>query len=522
LLSRLLIVLVVCLVAIGLPAAPVQANGAYITVSPSSGVPGEEVEVRGYNFTPDHYVDIYYDGSRLDLYVDGHYRDDVRIDGDRYFEASFFVPESCKGDHTVLADEYGTSIYDDQDFTVKPGLTVSPEQGPVGTNVTVKGLGFAANETNIELRYYINGNYTTIASNISANATGSWQKSFQIPASARGSHKIDAKGDSSNFAAVKDVFFTVTPVISLGKLWGSPGENITMTGRGFAASERDITILFSGQPVRPEIRADDTGYWEENFQVPQMLKGTHNVTAYGESTPQAAVSPLSFEIRAGLVLSSAEGHVDMDLTVIGGGFAPNKDVVLKYEGEQIATATTNSSGSFTVIFPVPESQHGERVVTAEDAAGNNATAIFTMESDPPDTPELISPPDGSRVGFIGKMRPTFNWSAVSDLSGVRYNLQIASSANVTTTGFANFMVSVPVIVGTNYTLNATQALPYGTYYWIVQAVDRAGNAGNWTMPMSFRAGRLPLWAFILIIVAAVAVIGTLVYFFVIRRRIYYY
>ena len=60
------------------------------------------------------------------------------------------------------------------------------------------------------------------------------------------------------------------------------------------------------------------------------------------------------------------------------------------------------------VFLVPESQHGGRQVTAEDAAGNNATAIFTMESDPPDTPELISPPDGSRVGFIGKVRPTFN------------------------------------------------------------------------------------------------------------------
>jgi len=33
---------------------------------------------------------------------------------------------------------------------------------------------------------------------------------------------------------------------------------------------------------------------------------------------------------------------------------------------------------------------------------------------------------------------------------------------------------------------------------------------------------LPLWAFILIILAIVAGIGTAVYFFVIRRRIYYY
>jgi hypothetical protein len=145
-----------------------------------------------------------------------------------------------------------------------------------------------------------------------------------------------------------------------------------------------------------------------------------------------------------------------------------------------------------------------------------------MESDRPDVPELISPPDESRVGLVSRVRPTFEWSEVSDESGVRYSLQIASSANVTTAGFVEPVLSKQGLVGTNYTLNATEALPYGTYYWIVQAVDRAGNAGDWTVARSFRTGVLPLWAFILIIAVAVAGGGTAVYFLVIRKRIYYY
>jgi hypothetical protein len=220
-------------------------------------------------------------------------------------------------------------------------------------------------------------------------------------------------------------------------------------------------------------------------------------------------------------LSPAEGHVGTNLTVAGRGFATNKNVVIIYDGSQVETATTNNKGRFETSFLVPESQHGGRQVTAEDAAENNATAIFTMESVPPLVPELISPPDGSRVGVIGRVRPTFKWSAVSDDSGVRYSLQIATSDNVTATGgFVDPIVSIPDIVGTNYTLEKN--LSYGTYYWIVQAVDGAENAGNWTAARSFRAGVLPLWAFILIIVAIVALIGALVYFFVIRRRIYYY
>lgn len=514
-LSQLLIALIVCLVAITLPAAPAQANGASMFLSPGSGVPGEEITVYGYNFTAGEWVEIYYD----DVFMD-----DIRAgDDDGDFRISFTIPESRKGDHEVRAeDEEDITAYDY--FTVKPGLTIDTEEGPVGSNVTVEGHGFAGeDEGDIEMRYYLAGTSDVVARNIEANEDGWWRKSFEIPSSAMGSHKIDAEGDDSNFAHVRDVYFDVTPSISLDKLSGSAGENIIVTGNGFYAQDRYIKILFDGTEVETEIiRADENGYWQESFEVPEMPNGDYGVTSEGEVTQQEDISPLTFTIGPGVVLLPDEGHVGTNLTVIGHGFVTDGDVVIKYDGSQEATATTDDKGSFEVSFLVPESQHGGRPVTAADAAGNNATAIFTMESAPPGAPELISPPDGERVGFIGTFRPTFEWSEVSDPSDVRYNLQIATTANVTSSGFANPKVSIADIVGTNRTLDKKDALPYGTYYWIVQAVDRAGNAGNWSEVYSFHAGVLPLWASILIIVAAVAAIGTLVYFFIIRRRIYYY
>jgi hypothetical protein len=212
----------------------------------------------------------------------------------------------------------------------------------------------------------------------------------------------------------------------------------------------------------------------------------------------------------------------MNLTVTGRGFAANEDVVIMYEGSQVETAKTNAKGSFDVSFLVPESKDGTNNVTAEDDADNEAAAIFTMESDSPDIPELISPPDGDRVGFIGKVRPNFEWDEVSDVSGVYYNLQIATSDNVTATGeFPDPIVSKEGLVGTNYTLDDTEALSHGTYYWIVQGVDGAENESRWSEVYSFRAGLLPLWAFIVILVAVAGGIGAAVYFFVIRKRIYY-
>ncbi len=241
LLSRLLVVLIVCLVAIALPAAPAQAQYTYITLTPDHGVPGEEVTVRGYNFTADEWVDIYYylDGTRTWI-------DDVETDGGGDFRVTFEVPESYSGEHRVFAEDEDR-IDAHKYFTVEPGLTVSLEEGPVGTTVTVDGKGFAEDEEDIELRYYLNGvDYEVIEDDITADEDGSWQHSFQIPPSTQGSHRIDARGDESRLYQVEDDFFEVTPGISIDKSSGSPGDTITMTGSGFEAGERDITIFFDG------------------------------------------------------------------------------------------------------------------------------------------------------------------------------------------------------------------------------------------------------------------------------------
>ena len=516
LLSRLLVILVVCFTAIALPAAPTQADseGPSIRLSPSHGVPGTEVTVYGDNFTAEERVYIYYDENEIDY---------IETDDEGDFQVTFEVPESCAGYHTVLAEDQEDK-YDYTEFEVEPGLTVSLDEGPVGTTVTVEGHGFAEDEENIKLMYYRDGDPEIIDDDITADEDGYWERSFKIPSSAQGDHKIDAEGDESRIYEVEETTFEVKPGISLDEPSGSVGESIAMTGSGFEDEDRYIKILFAGEEAETEpeiIRADENGYWEASFKVPEMPIGTYSVTAEGQWTKKEDIESWPFEIEPGIVLSPDQGYAGMNLTVTGGGFAANKNVVIKYDGSEVETARTNTEGSFDVSFLVPESKYGDRVVTAEDDAENNATAIFTMESNAPNTPDLISPPDGDRVGFVGKVRPTFEWSEVSDVSGVYYNLQIARSANVTDTGFVDPIVSKEGLVGTNYTLDDTEALPYGTYYWIVQAVDGAENAGNWTAARSFRAGLLPLWAFIVIIVAVAGGIGAAVYFFVIKKRIYY-
>ena len=227
LLFRVAIVLIICLVAIALPTAPAQAAGPWIELSPDDGVPGTNVTLRGYNFTAGRSVDIYYYRNTAGTPV----KEDVST-GTGNFTVTFAVPESYTGAHEVRA--VGTNLSAAVNFTAEPGLTVSPKKGPVSTNVTVKGHGFAEDEEKIKLRYYLDGNYTTIAQNIVADGYGGWEKSFQIPLSTQGSHAIDAEGEDSSAGDVRDAAFEVTPGISLDKSSGSPGESVAVTGRGFA------------------------------------------------------------------------------------------------------------------------------------------------------------------------------------------------------------------------------------------------------------------------------------------------
>jgi hypothetical protein len=519
LLSQLLVIFVICLISLALPAAPAQAICVPwdIELSPEFGPPGTEVTVYGHDFAEDTLVDIYYDGVRVAT---------DRTDSKGEFTIIITIPEDSRGPYRVLADLAYTTA--DRYFVVRPGLTVSPEKGPLGTNVTVKGQGFAKNEEAIELMYYLNGSYKTIERNIIANARGSWETSFGIPTSTRGEHKLDAQGAESKLYEVGDATFRVTAEISIDKPSGIVGETIKMTGSRFSANEKDITILFDSQAVVTDIEANSKGEWEASFTVPEMSAGEYIVTAEGEQTRKEDISELSFQIKPEIVLSPDQGHVGMDLTVTGCGFAVNEDVVILYDDSQVAIGETDDKGNFEVTFSVPESKHGVHQVIAKLTGGSNntadletsASAVFTMESNPPSVPALISPSNRSRLGFMGEVTPTFEWSEVSDESGVYYSLQIATSADVTASGeFVDPMVSVTNLAETSYTI--TEALPHGTYYWIVQAVDGAENESDWTTNHSFRVGLLPLWAFILIIVAAVVLLGLLIRALVLRRTIYY-
>lgn len=111
-------------------------------------------------------------------------------------------------------------------------------------------------------------------------------------------------------------------------------------------------------------------------------------------------------------------------------------------------------------------------VRCKDSSGNlggwSETWSFTITTQGPIPPTLVSPANGST---IGSNKPAFDWNDVN--GAVMYELIVDNSS-----GFGSPEINQPSLSVSNYT--AMSSLADGTYYWKVRSKDNLGNWGAWS------------------------------------------
>jgi len=470
-----------------------------ISLSTNEGTVGSNLTVTGKGFNSNESaININYDGSPVETAI--------KASSKGSWQSTFNVPASSRGKHIIDAE--GTTPateVDDRIFTVIPQINISPTSGWVGTVISIAGTGFGSGETNIKVTY----DGLATKTGITSDATGSWQSSFSIPTSAKGSHKIDAYGATTTEADVAEVTFTVSPGIKLelasGHLGGNIhiGDSLWVSGVGFEVNEAEIKITFDGTMIASGITADAKGSWSTQIEVPPSTKGEHTVDASGDTTKASDVADTIIVISPEMEINPTSGAIGDDVIVSGTAFGGNQALTISYDGNQVAAgSTTNTKGNFTASFKVPKSQAGDHIVTVTDATASVASASFSVESMPPPTPQPISPEAGSRIGFVGKTVITFDWSDVDDPSGIWYLLEVSQSAD-----FSGVMTHKEGLTQSQYTLTGDEALAKGEYYWRVKAIDGAENQGEWTNGQFFKVGVTEWWLLAVIIIAGIGIIG---------------
>lgn len=464
-----------------------------ISISPSSGNAGTSITVTGRGFTAsESSVKVYYGSDTV--------KSGIAADSNGSWSSSFEAPESASGNHDIDASGSNTlaSAVTNVQFKIEPSISASPTSGGVGSSVTVKGTGFAASETGIKVVF----GSTDIKTGITAGSNGSWTTTFDVPSTNSGSYKIDAYGNTTDINNVADLSFSVVSGISIDKTSVYVGDVITVTGTGFAANESGIYVTFDGVNQGNPVNANSSGQWTTTLAIPASTNGNHVIDAHGSTTSAGSIADKTLTVAAKIVLSPTSGNVGDQIHIDGTGFKGGASVNVKFgTATALGNISTDASGSFSGSFAAPKGISGNVDVVATDASNVTATTVFEMDKTPPGTPLVASPASGDTVGFIGDTRVTFEWKAVSDPSGVYYDIQVATDPD-----FLGIVFEHTGLSSAEYKSTEQEALSNGEYYWRVRAVDGATNASNWSGATKFKAGLLSMTALIIIAVVIVILI----------------
>jgi hypothetical protein len=346
------------------------------------------------------------------------------------------MPEAKRGIHKVYLTN---NFYDDlgpsavAEFVVNPSVKISPEEGPVDTEVTLNGYGFDTSQA-IGVAFFQGEVEKGAEKTTTADSTkGSWELSYTIPETPAGGYTFKVGPPNSNEVWVSK-HFAVTPEIAVNAESGTVGQTIEIGGTGFASEEADIEITFDGEPVRTNnlVIADENGSWEATIRVPPVQRGTYTIDASGRLTRARDVPDVEFTVGAGVSVEPGLAYVGDTITVTGGGFAPEETgVKVTFDGTTVATnILVDKDGRWEASFDLQNSAYGSHTVSASgDTTAAVTTTLNTQAQITALSPVEGAPGDSVTLagnGFHGSQDLTVTIGGVA-ASG---NLRTQSNGNV--------------------------------------------------------------------------------------------
>jgi len=190
--------------------------------------------------------------------------------------ATFTIPEAPYGSYYVqlVRSRRPDVPYGFPSFPVVPDLEVNPSSATPGTTVAIKGTGFPAKNNDIKVS--LDGADTKLS--ITTGELGSFTTEFTIPNTIAGNHQFKAYDENLSFGNDITASLQVEPVVELEPEQPEIGAEVTLTGRGFAASSL-VSIKYDDIAVSNSPTTDDNGNFTEKFIVPESSEDDHIITA---------------------------------------------------------------------------------------------------------------------------------------------------------------------------------------------------------------------------------------------------
>jgi len=327
------------------------------------------IYIFGYGFAPNEGdIKFNWDGSPLS-------KSPIQADKIGSWSAQFDVPTAPKGEYIVSASSASTGPGDVPDlvFTVSPFCKSTPASGPVGTKITITGVGFRAGEDGITFTW----DGPIIDTNVVAQPNGTFSYVITVPPSVKGRHILGVYGSSfTPIGIVPDLEFEVNPSIRLTPSTVIGSRDIRIDGSGFNADEI-IAIKYDNSATDATATTDALGNFKLTMKAPSKAGKTHTIEAAGNKGGVAQASYTSGSLPPPAIQLLSPGP--------GATFYGYNSVV------DAMTGLFRSPGSILGIGPAPQQSGTD-------------TSLDVL-----------------------------SWSADTDNSGIKYSLQISKSPDFTST-----------------------------------------------------------------------------------------
>ena len=318
---------------------------SYLSLDRASGSPGETLKVSGGGFSLNTGVTI--------TAGDGLTQATAVTDRAGSWSTNLLIPVAPGGNILIEASG-GDGQAANASFMITPTARLSEPFSRPGGAVEIIGHGFQAGQS-----LSVNLGNGVIASPL-ADSRGSWTAKFTVPEIPAGNRLITIKTTDGEMKMP----FLVSAGISVSDTRTSPANLITVSGSGFGASERGITVTVDQDIVAAGISADRRGSWSVDIPAPVLPAGSYEVSASGPVTSPDNVSREFLTLIPGLEMVPNKGEPGTRVSVTGRGFGANqKDILIEFGTESVALVSeADESGEFTVSFDVPEAPSGGHFV----------------------------------------------------------------------------------------------------------------------------------------------------------------
>lgn len=172
--------------------------------------------------------------------------------------------------------------------------------------------------------------------------------------------------------------FSVTPSIILSQPGGLVGDTLDVWGNGFAI-EKPITVYFDDVKVTTSETDTYGSFPNARITVPPSAAGKHTVLVKDSEKKNQVKA--TYTINPRVLINPVSGCVGDAIQVSAAGFPAVSNVILSYDGVDLATVPTDARGSVLTTFKIPpcgDALHKVKLTDGLNPVISNITVVPAM------------------------------------------------------------------------------------------------------------------------------------------------